>query len=178
MHLAVAGDDRGSPYPALAERLGVGDRVHFLGYRGDVAELMRAADFFVYPSRYEACSLVLLEAISSGLPVITARSAGGSELLNDACAFVLDNPHDVQTLSRRIRELATDAGLRARMAAAARATALELSWSRMAAQYVKLFEACCLRKATPSAARHAAIAEPIASPTVATVKPEPALNLP
>src|SRR5207237_4568609 len=102
LHLAVAGDTRHSPYPALAAKLGVSDRVHFVGFRRDVPDLMRAADFFVYPSRYEACSLVLLEAMSSGLPIITAISAGGSELLTPACSWVLSDPHDVAGLSDRM----------------------------------------------------------------------------
>ena len=150
LHLAVAGDTRHSPYPAMAAKLGLTDRVHFVGYRQDVAELMRAADFFVYPSRYEACSLVLLEAMSSGLPIITAVTAGGSELLDGSCSWVLDDPHDVAALADRMRRLADDAVLRARMSAAARATAQRHAWSKMAGQYVELFHERCAAK---SAAR-------------------------
>jgi glycosyltransferase involved in cell wall biosynthesis len=138
LHLAVAGDPHRSPYPALAARLGLQDRVHFVGYRQDVADLMRAADFFVYPSRYEACSLVLLEAMSSGLPVLTAVTAGGSELLNDQCGWVLDDPHDVTTLAAHMHRLASDPALRSAMSAAARTTAEQHSWSRMTARYLDL----------------------------------------
>jgi glycosyltransferase involved in cell wall biosynthesis len=139
VHLAVAGDLKSSPYPAMAAKLGLRDRVSFLGYRRDIPELMRSADFFVYPSRYEACSLVLLEAMSSGLPIITAVTAGGSELLTSECGWVLDNPHDINALAQRMRRLSEDTALRARMSEAARATASQYSWSRMAAQYLELF---------------------------------------
>jgi hypothetical protein len=59
-------------------RLNVSDHVHFLGYRRDIPDLMRTANIFVFPSRYEACPLVLLEAMASGLPIVTAQTAGGS----------------------------------------------------------------------------------------------------
>src|SRR5690606_25250574 len=76
LHLAVAGRIGTSPYPAMAEGLGVQDRVHFLDFRSDIADLMRAADFFVLVSRRDSCPLVLIEAVSSGLPVVTARTVG------------------------------------------------------------------------------------------------------
>jgi glycosyltransferase involved in cell wall biosynthesis len=148
VHLAVAGEDRSSPYPAMAVNLGVAERVHFLGYRTDVADLMRAADFFVYPSRYEACSLVLLEAMSSGLPIITATTAGGSELLEPSCSRILEDPNDVDALARHIRNISSDAELRSRMSSAATELAARNSWTSMAEKYVSLFRECCGAKAT------------------------------
>ena len=72
LHLAVVGVTDGSPYPQLAESLGISDRVHFLGFRRDVPSLMKIVDFFVFPSRYEPFGLVIIEAMATGLPVITA----------------------------------------------------------------------------------------------------------
>ncbi|MDP5337776.1 MAG: glycosyltransferase family 4 protein, partial [Nodularia sp. (in: cyanobacteria)] len=71
LHLAVAGNTQGSPYVQLAKSLGLDERVHFLGQRSDVPELMKAVDFLVFPSRYEPFGLVVIEAMASGLPVIT-----------------------------------------------------------------------------------------------------------
>jgi glycosyltransferase involved in cell wall biosynthesis len=139
LHLAIAGDSKRSPYPAMAAALGVADRAHFLGFRNDVADLMRSADFFVYPSRYEACSLVLLEAMSSGLPIITAVTAGGSELLNESCGWVLPNPNDVDALANRMCQLTDDVPLRRRLSEGSRATALPHTWSQMADKYIELF---------------------------------------
>ncbi len=67
-------------FPAMAERLGVADRCHFIGFLkpDDVAAAFRSTDFFIFPSRYETSGLVLLEAAATGLPVITARSVGGA----------------------------------------------------------------------------------------------------
>lgn len=140
LHLAVAGAQEKSPYPALSEQLGLADRVHFLGFRRDVPDLMRASDLFVFPSRYEACTLVLLEAMAAGLPVVSARTAGGVELVTPEAGVILDDPDDVDALAGHLRHLAADAERRARMGAAARAVAEGHRWSDVAEAYVDLFE--------------------------------------
>ena len=99
LHLAVLGNTQGSPFPQLAASLGLNDRVHFLGYRRDVAQIMQAVDLFVFPSRYEACTLVLLEALASGLPVVTATATGGAELVTPECGVVLPNSDDTDALA-------------------------------------------------------------------------------
>lgn len=139
-HLAVVGSLDGSPFPALAQQLGLSDRVHFLGYRRDVAALMRAADLFVFPSRYEACSLVLLEALASGLPVVTAQTAGGAELVTPDAGVVLPDPNAVAALADALCALVGDATLRGRMGGAARAIADQHGWTRMADRYLSLYE--------------------------------------
>jgi glycosyltransferase involved in cell wall biosynthesis len=141
LHLAVAGRLDGSPYPALAQSLGVSDRVHFLGFRRDVADLMRAADFFVLPSRRDSCPLVLLEALASGLPVIASSQVGNATLLGDGAGFVLDQPEDAEGLALLLRRMSSQDALRKTMSAAARATAQQHSWTRMAARYEALFAA-------------------------------------
>ena len=94
VHLAVVGAREGSPYPALAERLGVADRVHFLGFRRDMAQIMQAVDIFVFPSRYEPFGIVVLEAMASGVPVILAATVGAAEVVTPDCGVVLPDPED------------------------------------------------------------------------------------
>lgn len=139
LHIAIIGSLAGSPYPAMAERLGVAGRAHFLGYRHDVAELMRAADMFVFPSRYEACSLVLLEALASGLPVITTQTAGGAELISTKAGVVMADPNDVSLLAESLRRITGDCDLRRLMGQAARSIAEKHSWADMADQYLALY---------------------------------------
>lgn len=138
--LVVAGRTQGSPYPDMVNAAGLDDKVLFLGFRRDIADIMRACDLFVFPSRYEACSLVLLEASAAGLPVITGRTTGGAELLDEDSSLKLDNPEDAETLRRYLQELADDPARRARMAARSREIALELSWDKMAQRYVESFQ--------------------------------------
>src|SRR5262249_20871888 len=69
--LLVAGSPRTERYEALARRLGVAERVCFLGYCAETRNCYFAADFLVHPTFYDPCSLVVLEALACGLPVIT-----------------------------------------------------------------------------------------------------------
>src|SRR5262249_49582738 len=79
----------------LARRLGVADRVCFHGYSAEPRNCYFAADFLVHPTFYDPCSLVVLEALACGLPVITTRYNGASELFQSpGGGLVVDDPHD------------------------------------------------------------------------------------
>lgn len=140
LHLAVIGGTDGSPYPAMAKELKVDHRVHFLGFRKDVAEVMRACDFFVFPSRYDTCALVLIEAMASGLPVITATSTGGSELVTGNAGFVLSDSEDVNDITTHLKLLTQDLAKRQSMGYSARQVAETHSWVSKARRYVDIFE--------------------------------------
>lgn len=139
LHLAVVGHGAGSPYPPMARMLGVAERVHFIGYRTDIATLMQAADMFVFPSRYEANALVLLEALASGLPVVATRTGAAGTLITPDCGILLEDASDVPAMTEALRRL-LDPQERGRMQVAARQRALQYSWDRMAAAYLALFE--------------------------------------
>lgn len=79
--LVVAGKGDVSRYRAAAARLGLGDRVIWTGPRPDVERLYAAADAVALPARYEPFGNVHLEALASGLPVLTSARAGGSEIV-------------------------------------------------------------------------------------------------
>ena len=153
LHLAVAGRVEGSPYPAIAAGLGVQDRVHFLGFRSDMPALMRACDFLAFPSRYEACSLALLEALASGLPALTAASAGGAEIVSAACGHVLDDPEDVEGFAAVAQAWIAQPEQLRQMGLAARQVASEHSWNRMADAYLSLYTEIADMKASPAHAR-------------------------
>lgn len=140
LHLAVVGSTERSPYPLLSRRLGVADRVHFLGFRRDVAEIMRCCDMFVFPSRSEACPLVLFEALASGLPVVVAATVGASEIVTSECGYVIDDPNDVRSLSTVLAEMCGDPSRRLQMAGAARAVAEHYSWDVTCNAYLALYE--------------------------------------
>ncbi|APR36012.1 glycosyltransferase family 4 protein [Paraburkholderia sp. SOS3] len=139
VQIAVAGYLPGSPYPEEARALGIADRVHFLGLVKDMPVLMHSVDAFVFPSRYEAMSLSLLEAMAAGLPVVTARTAGGAEIITPECGIVLDDPDDPRALAGAIGRLADDDDLRRAMGAAAGELAVGFGWARMAEQYIALY---------------------------------------
>jgi glycosyltransferase involved in cell wall biosynthesis len=141
LHLAVVGIVEGSPYPQLAEQLGLSDRVHFLGSpKGVVPELMRSVDLFVFPSRYEPFGLVIIEAMAAGLPVVTAATTGASELITPECGVVLSDTEDKAALAEALSKLANYPDLRQRMGQAARSVAEQHSWETMAQHFVDRFE--------------------------------------
>jgi glycosyltransferase involved in cell wall biosynthesis len=84
-------------------------------------------------------SLSLLEAMAAGLPVVTARTAGGAEIITPECGIVLDDPDDPQALADAVGRLAGDDDRRRAMGAAASELATGFGWARMAAQYIALY---------------------------------------
>jgi UDP-glucose:(heptosyl)LPS alpha-1,3-glucosyltransferase len=98
--LLVAGGGRAGSYRRQMARLGCSDAVRFLGNVGDVAQIYRAADVYVQPTYYDPCSLVVLEALASGMPAITTAVNGASELMTPAMGEVLSSPSDHAGLVR------------------------------------------------------------------------------
>jgi L-malate glycosyltransferase len=89
----VIGDARDTAWcRALRDRLDLGREVVFCGVlpKSGVAAYMRATDFLVVPSRVETFSVVTLEALCCGLPVLCTRCGGPEELVNDACGRIVD----------------------------------------------------------------------------------------
>jgi UDP-glucose:(heptosyl)LPS alpha-1,3-glucosyltransferase len=121
--LLVAGHPRFGRYQRLAQRLGVAGRVRFVGHCPEPRNLYFAADFLAHPTFYDPCSLVALEALACGLPVVTSRFNGAAELLGpDGAGLVVADPHDAPALAGAIAELLKPAR-RAAAAQAARAAA-------------------------------------------------------
>jgi UDP-glucose:(heptosyl)LPS alpha-1,3-glucosyltransferase len=101
--LAIVGHPKTRRYMRLAARLGVADRVVFHGFCGDSRMVYFASDFLVHPTFYDPCSLVVLEALACGLPVVTSRFNGASELLHPPHdGLVIDDPHDHERLAAAI----------------------------------------------------------------------------
>ena len=126
--LFVVGADRASRFQRLARRLGVAERVHFMGGRDDIPLWLASADALVLPALDEAAGMVLLEAAVAGLPVLTTANCGYASLIRRAGAGVVTPvPFDQAQLnadlvrvitsderagwSSRGRELAADATL-------------------------------------------------------------------
>jgi len=122
--------------------LGVADRVLFEDRYLDPAALRalaRAADVILLPyeSREQICSGVLVEAVSSGKPVVATAFPHAVELLSGACGIVV--PHeDPRAIARALRRLLTDPALEASMKAQARREAERLAWPAVGDAYLRL----------------------------------------
>jgi len=96
----------------LATRLGVEDRVRWLGFVGDeaLAAAMAAADLLVHPSRADVTGTVILEAMANGVPVVTTALCGyGEHVVAAGAGIVLDEPFEASALSRALAEATEDA---------------------------------------------------------------------
>lgn len=87
------------------EIFGLQDRVHFLGYRSDVHELLCAADLFVFPSLREGLGLAAIEALSTGVPVVGSNVGGIPEYVVDGVNGYLINPNIPSTIADAVMSL-------------------------------------------------------------------------
>jgi UDP-glucose:(heptosyl)LPS alpha-1,3-glucosyltransferase len=131
--LMVVGHPKARGYQKLARRLGIDEVVRFVGYCPEMRNAYFAADFLVHPTFYDPCSLVVLEALACGLPIITTRYNGASELMHTSPpqqeGFVLSDPHDHQQLAWGLAQM-IDSGRRHAFAQAARRTALQWTFEQ------------------------------------------------
>ena len=104
--LLVVGRDKAGPYRRLAKKLGCEHDVLFAGGVMDLERYYPSADMLVHPTFYDPCSLVVLEALASGLPVITTRYNGAGWIISEGKeGFVLDDPRDIHLMAERILTL-------------------------------------------------------------------------
>lgn len=136
--LAVAGDGpEAEALGGLARALGLGDRVRWLGRRGDVPALLAVADAFVLPSRHEGQPLALLEAMAAALPVVATDIPGVDEIVEAGVTALLVPPDDPPALAGALIRLRDDPPLRTSLgdaaATAARARSARPHAARVAA---------------------------------------------
>lgn len=112
-HLVIAGDgEQASELRRLASRLGIADRVHWLGWRADAADLMAAFDVFLLPSLREGFGLVLLEAMSRRLPIVASHVGAIPEIVIDGETGIQVEPRNVDELAKAMTRLLNDRALR------------------------------------------------------------------
>lgn len=125
-HLVIVG---GGPLEgglkSLVQSLGMGDRVHFLGFRSDVAELLRLFDLFVLSSTEEGISLTLIEAMAAGLPIVATRVGGNPEVVTDGETGILVESGRPAELASALESLLRDPDTRRRMGQRGREIAMQ-----------------------------------------------------
>jgi glycosyltransferase involved in cell wall biosynthesis len=139
--LAIAG--RGEAEAALrsfASEAGIADRVHLLGFRTDVADILAAADVFVMPSLSEGLPLALVEAMSASLPIVASDVGGIPEVVERDAEALLTPPDDAGAIAEALARLLADADMRAALGAAAGRRALrDFGVERMGDAYERLY---------------------------------------
>ncbi len=142
--LVIAGDgpERG-PLEELAARLGVAERVHFVGSqrRAQIRALLDGAVAHVVPSRVEAFGIVVLEGWRSGIPVIVTKHGGPPEFVTDDVDGLLFEPRDITELARLLIRVASEPVVQRRLGSAGRASAQRFSWRAVSDSYEDVLRA-------------------------------------
>ncbi len=122
----------------LSISLGITDRVHFLGRRLDVPELIKMADIFVQSSNFEGFGIAALEAMAGGLPVIASDVPGLNNVVKGA--GILFPPGDSDALAEAISSLLSSQELRSKLSQAGVEKAKEFSIEKTAELYIELYQ--------------------------------------
>ena len=147
VHLLAVGAGDQAHYTALAAQSGVPSQVTLAGPASDIERIFGAVDAFVFPTFYEPFGMVITEAMASGLPVITSRSAGAAEFIEDgATGFLLDNPGDVEELAEKLRVMLSLGSLHGDFGSRARQSIVHYDWKKVAEETLNLYRQISLKK--------------------------------
>ena len=130
----------GAELKALAEKLKVSEYIEFLGYvpHNEISNYYSTSDVFVLPSRNEGMSNTVLEAMASGLPVITTDTGGTRELIDGNGIIVPSEDSDV--ISEAVLRLINDHKLRVSRGMKSRKIAENMSWKKVADAYYNFYK--------------------------------------
>jgi glycosyltransferase involved in cell wall biosynthesis len=117
--------DRGADMAAVLRAAGLGYRLRMLGYRADIPALLAAADIFTLPSRFEGLPMSVIEAMLTGLPVVSTDVRGPAEQVIEGVTGLQVPPGDPTALGAALGRLVRDPALRARLGHAGRQRALD-----------------------------------------------------
>ena len=146
-YLVIVGKDKKQrAFERQAVSLGVMSRVRFAGAQRDVRPFYGAADVFVLPTLYEPLSNAVLEALASGVPVITSNRCGAAELITQGESGYVCDPLDIGAIIAHMQAL-LDPVHRARASLAATRSVQHLTLEKMSEQYVQLYEKLLLTAA-------------------------------
>ena len=144
-HLVVVGSRRQIPkFKAMAAAHGIADRVHFLGALADVSQAYRAVDGLVHPTLEDSFAMVVLEAMSYGLPVVVSskKYCGISAFFNhEEHALILQNPRDSEEITTAIARITMQPSLRQALSSAGLRFAAEHSWDLVVDRYAQIYAA-------------------------------------
>jgi UDP-glucose:(heptosyl)LPS alpha-1,3-glucosyltransferase len=129
-------------YQAQSEKLGIGQRVRFLGAVNGVEQVYQAADCLAHPTLEDTFAMVVLEAMSYGLPVVVSceQYCGVAGLLIDKLnALILDDPKDAAILAQYLQRIADSAELRCKLSAEARKFADGFAWAHLALEQAQVY---------------------------------------
>ena len=112
----------------------------FVDYASETEKYYAASDIFALPTFFDPFANVTLEAMASGIPVITTRKNGASEIIEDGKdGFVINSPLEIDAIAEKIRAL-LNSKMRNEMGNMAREKSKGFTWERMAEETLKVYD--------------------------------------
>jgi len=147
MRVLVVGRDDRAAFLAQMHDLHIEERVLFAEPSSDVMQFFAACDVYAGPSLHDSFALPPLEAMASGLPVITSKDNGGSQVITEGVdGFVLSDPRNSAALGQLLRRLYEDPELRRSVGESAARTVQSLTWERNARETLAFLTSAMERK--------------------------------
>lgn len=138
--LTLLGDgDTRKDMEALAQELGISEKVRFCGVQSNVYPYFHDADLFVLPSNYEGMPMTIIEAMATGLPIAATAVGGVPDMLTDGDSALL-TACDERAFTDAMARLIADEALRERLGRQARADSARFSAKEMARHYVEIYQ--------------------------------------
>lgn len=135
----IVGKGNHSPYLNLAKELNIKDRVVFAGSTSRVKEFYAASDIFILPTLFDPFANTTLEAMATGLPVITSYTNGVSEIIEDGINGFVTGATDTKGIAEKIKIL-LEQDFREKMGEEARKTAQKYTWDLTAKKTREVYE--------------------------------------
>jgi glycosyltransferase involved in cell wall biosynthesis len=143
-HLVLVGDgDLRANFEAQTKSLGLTQRVHFLGHRNDVPQLLKMADIYVHPPAYEGFGIAVAEAMAAGKPIVATDVPGLAQVIGDAGIIV--PPKDPSALAVEVCRLMNSRERRAQLSCAALQRSQQFSIEKTVDGYLDLYKSILSR---------------------------------
>jgi glycogen synthase len=148
----------GPERPALqreAERLGVGGRLHFVGFLAHdrLPAVMSHADLLVLPSLYEELGTVLLEAMQAGLPIVASKTGGIPDVIEDGVNGMLVPPGDPKAIALAIDRLLANRDLARRLSEGTQEGGKDYDWEVLAGRVLRVYRGVTAGRLAPGGPR-------------------------
>jgi glycosyltransferase involved in cell wall biosynthesis len=111
LHILFVGDGSTVKLKEFAMKLGVLDRIHFLGYRSDIPSILKLCDIYIHSSNWEGFGLAVVEAMACGIPAIVSNIEGLNEIVQDNVSGLLFKRGDYKDLAAKIHRIFKDTNL-------------------------------------------------------------------
>lgn len=137
----IAGKGHADNYKRIASQYNINDRLIWLGQTADSASVCSASDIFALPTRYDPFANSTLEALASELPVVTTRSNGVSEIIEDGVSGYVIDADSVDSLADRLDLLVQDESLRVSIGKMGRKAIEPYTWDKTTNETIDVYHA-------------------------------------